>query len=102
MMFIQASTGMLLRRATLIASVIIAMPAGAQESTIPNFTSANFGWLVNSGFDFQPVGGKVAPVGGPDPNWRGGIGLPASDFNYQPARSGIRATGRAGQRRLHH
>jgi hypothetical protein len=84
MMFIQASTGMLLRRATLIASAIVAMPAGAQESAIPNFTSANFGWLVNSGFDFQPVGGKVAPVGGPDPYWGGGIGLPASDFNYQP------------------
>ena len=83
-MFIQASTAMLLRRAMLIASVIIALPAGAQESTIPNFTSANFGWLVNTGFDFQPVGGKVAPVGGPDPYWRGGIGLSANDFNYQP------------------
>ena len=83
-MFIQALTAMLLRRAMLIASVIIALPAGAQESTIPNFTSANFGWLVNTGFDFQPVGGKVAPVGGPDPYWRGGIGLSANDFNYQP------------------
>jgi hypothetical protein len=83
MMFIQAWTAMLLRSMP-IASVIIAMPAAAQESTIPKFTSANFGWLVNSGFDFQPIGGKLAPVGGPDPYWRGGIGLPANDFNYQP------------------
>jgi hypothetical protein len=83
-MFIQASTAMLLRRAMLIASMIVAMPAGAQESTIPNFASANLGWLVNSGFDFRPIEGKVAPVGGPDPYWRGGISLPASDFNYQP------------------
>jgi len=83
-MFIQASTAMLLRRAMLIASMIIAMPAGAQKSTIPNFASANLGWLVNSGFDFRPIEGKVAPVGGPDPYWRGGISLPASDFNYQP------------------
>ena len=75
---------MLLRGAMLIVLVIIAMPAGAQESAIPNFTSANFGWLVNSGFDFRPVAGKLAPVGGPDPYWRGGIGLPANDFNYQP------------------
>ena len=64
-MFIQASTRMLLRGAMLIVLVIIAIPAGAQESAIPNFTSANFGWLVNSGFDFRPVPGKLAPVGGP-------------------------------------
>src|SRR5215472_14221268 len=83
-MCIQASTAMLLRRAMLIASMIIAMPAGAQKSTIPNFASANLGWLVNSGFDFRPIEGKVAPAGGPDPYWRGGISLPASDFNYQP------------------
>ena len=61
----------------------IGMPGGAQESAIPNFTSANFGWLMSSGFDFLPIEGKVAPVG-PDPSWRGGVGLPASDFNYQP------------------
>ena len=34
-MFIQASTRMLLRGAMLIVLVIIAMPAGAQESAIP-------------------------------------------------------------------
>jgi hypothetical protein len=67
----------------LIASGAIATPTEAQESTIPNFTSANFGWLVNTGFDYQPVEGSVALVGA-DPNWRGGIGLPANDFNYQP------------------
>jgi hypothetical protein len=70
--------------AALIALVLVAMPAGAQESAIPNFTSANFGWLANSGFDFRPIEGNAAPVGGADPYWRGGIGLPTSDFNYQP------------------
>lgn len=71
------------RVAALIGSVGIAIPAMAQESALPNFTSAKFGWLVNSGFDYLPVEGTVAPVGA-DPNWRGGIGLPANDFNYQP------------------
>ena len=61
----------------------IAMPANAEDSVIPNFTSANFGWLVSSGFDFLPVEGKPVPVGRADPGWRGGIGLPANDFNYQ-------------------
>jgi len=73
----------LLCRATLIVSVCIAMPGQAQQSAIPNFTSTNFGWLVSSGFDFLPVEGKIAPIG-PDRQWRGGIGLPANDFNYQP------------------
>ena len=82
-MFIQASTRMLLRGAMLIVLVIIAMPAGAQESAIPNFTSANFGWLVNTGFDYQPVEGTVGPIGA-DSNWRGGIGLPANDLAHWP------------------
>lgn len=41
----------------------IAAPAGAQESPIPNFMSADFGWQPATGFDFQPIPGKVAPVG---------------------------------------
>jgi hypothetical protein len=73
----------LLCSAALIVPVCIAMPGQTQESAIPNFTSTNFGWLVSSGFDFLPIEGKIAPVG-PDANWRGGIGLPANDFNYQP------------------
>src|SRR5882672_11934116 len=73
----------LLYGAALIVSVCIALPAQTQDSAIPNFTSANFGWLVSSGFDFLPIAGKIAPVG-PDRQWRGGIGLPANDFNYQP------------------
>jgi hypothetical protein len=63
--------------------VLVAAPAEARESTIPNFTSAAFGWLVSSGFDYGPVDGAPAPIGA-DSNWRGGIGLPANDFNYQP------------------
>ena len=78
----------LLCGAALIVSVGIAMPAGAQESPIPNFTSANSGWLLDPGFDFLPIEGKVAPLG-PDPSWRGGIGLPTADFNYQPPIAGF-------------
>ena len=59
----------------------LAWATQAQERTIPNFTSAN--WLVNTGFDYRPVEGSVAPIGA-DSNWRGGIGLPTSDFNHQP------------------
>jgi hypothetical protein len=77
----------LLCSAALIASVGISMPAAAQEDAIPGFMSANFGWLLDTGFDFRPTEGKVVPVG-PDPNWRGGIGLPANDFNYQPPAAG--------------
>ena len=64
----------LLRGAALIASVCIAMPGQAQQSAIPNFTSADFGWLVNSGFDYLPIKGKIGPIGA-DRQWRGGIGL---------------------------
>lgn len=42
---------------------------GSQESAIPNFTSTNVGWLVNSSFDFLPIEGKVAPW---DPTHTGG------------------------------
>src|ERR1043165_5427421 len=73
-----------LQRVILIASLCGAVPVEAQDEIVPDFTSANFGWLVSSGFDFLPVEGKLPPVGGPDTNWRGGIGLPANDFNYQP------------------
>jgi hypothetical protein len=63
---------------------------------IANFTSANFGWLVNTGFDDRPIEGAVAPIGA-DSSWRGGIGLPTSDFNHQPpeAAAGPRRQGRS-------
>ena len=80
----------LLCRVALIASVVIAMPAKAQDSAIPDFTSASFGWLVSTGFDFLPVEGRLAPVG-PDPSWTGGIGLPKADFNHQPSEPGAGA-----------
>jgi hypothetical protein len=55
----------LLCAAVLIASATagIVERAGAQESAIPNFMSSNFGWQPNTGFDFRPIEGKVAPVG---------------------------------------
>src|SRR6266705_2682593 len=73
----------LLCGAALIVSVCVAMAGQAQQNPIPNFTSADFGWLVSSGFDYLPIEGKIAPIGA-DRQWRGGIGLPANDFNYQP------------------
>ena len=81
-----------------MVSGTIGTPTEGQEDAIPNFTSANFGWLVNSGFDYQPVEGSVAPVGA-DPNWRGGIGLPANDFNYQPPEAAA-DPGRRGPTRI--
>jgi hypothetical protein len=71
------------RTLALIGALLVFTSSQAQESAIPNFTSADFGWLVSSGFDYLPVVGSAAPIGA-DPNWRGGIGLPANDFNYQP------------------
>ena len=76
----------LLIRAATIGCVVIGVPAEAQ-SPIPDFTSANFGWLLDSGFDYLPVDGSPPPIG-PDPSWTGGYGLPAADFNYQPPRPG--------------
>lgn len=70
-------------RFAIAAALLFVTSSEAQESAIPNFTSADFGWLVSSGFDYLPVEGSVAAIGA-DPNWRGGIGLPANDFNYQP------------------
>ncbi len=62
--------------AALIASVApgLAAGAGAEESAIPNFASADFGWQLAGGIDFRPIEGKVAPVGH-DPRYpQGGNG----------------------------
>jgi hypothetical protein len=78
------STRTLLWTAALIA-LSAATVAEPRESSAPNFASANFGWLLDDNrFDWIPVLGMTAPPGGPDPKWRGGIGLPRNDFNYQP------------------
>ncbi len=54
----------LLCSAALIALVAvgIAARAGAQEGAIPKFMSTDFGWQLNTGLDFRPIEGKVAPV----------------------------------------
>jgi len=54
----------LLCSAALIALVAvgIAARAGAQEGAIPQFMSTDFGWQLNTGLDFRPIEGKVAPV----------------------------------------
>ena len=58
--------------AVLFASIAagVGARAGAEESTIPNFMSANFGWQPTTFLDFEPIEGKVAPVGA-DPRPRG-------------------------------
>jgi hypothetical protein len=54
----------LLYGATVIASVAVAVSAGAgaQQPGIPNFMSTDFGWQLEGGIDFRPVEGKLAPV----------------------------------------
>jgi hypothetical protein len=32
------------------------------ENAIPNFASADFGWLLQGGIDFRPVPGMVRPI----------------------------------------
>ena len=85
---------------SLALTVNIAPLAEAQNRSAPDFTSANFGWLLNDNdFDWMPVQGMTAPPGGPDPKWRGGIGLPRNDFNYQP-REAASDPGRDGPSRI--
>ena len=66
----------LLCGAALIASVAagIAAEAGAPESAIPNLTPAAFGWQLTTFLDFQPIEGKVPPIG-PDPTYSPGRGI---------------------------
>jgi hypothetical protein len=64
----------LLCGAALIASVELAAAAGAPESAIPNFSSAAFGWQPTTFLDFEPIAGKVAPIG-PDPTYTPGRGI---------------------------
>ena len=65
----------LLCGAALIASVAVAIADGdgTPEGAIPNFASANFGWQITTFLDFQPVEGKVAPIGA-DPTYSPGRG----------------------------
>src|SRR5207248_8104527 len=61
-----------LYRAVLITCLVAFAGEMHAQQNIPDFTSASFGWLVSTGFDYRPVEGTVAPVGA-DVNWRGGI-----------------------------
>jgi hypothetical protein len=36
--------------------------AAAENAVIPNFSSAEFGWLLQGGIDFRPIPGKVRPI----------------------------------------
>lgn len=58
-------TSLLYTAAVVAGLAVIGAPAGAddQHSAIPNFASADFGWQPAGGFEFEPVPGKVEPVG---------------------------------------
>ena len=50
---------------TLIASLAAGgatSVAAAENAGIPNFASAEFGWLLQGGIDYRPVPGKVRPI----------------------------------------
>ena len=51
--------------ATLIASLAVGSTTNAvaaETTIIPNFASADFGWLLQGGIDFRPIPGKVPPI----------------------------------------
>ena len=51
--------------ATLIASLTAGSTTSAvaaENAIIPNFASAEFGWLLQGGIDYRPVPGKVRPI----------------------------------------
>jgi len=79
----------LLCGAALIASVAVAIAdgGGTPEDAIPNFGSANVGWQITTFLDFQPVEGKVAPIGA-DPTYSPGRGAErlsdADNLNLKP------------------
>ena len=51
--------------AILIASLVAGSATSAvsaENAVIPNFASADFGWLLQGGIDFRPIPGKVPPI----------------------------------------
>jgi hypothetical protein len=51
--------------AALIASLAAASAVNAvaaENASIPNLASADFGWLLQGGIDFRPIPGKVPPI----------------------------------------
>jgi hypothetical protein len=36
----------------------------AESASVPNFASADFGWLLQGGIDYRPIPGKTPPVAG--------------------------------------
>jgi hypothetical protein len=65
---------LLLCGVAVIASVGLAAGAGTPERAIPNFSAAAFGWQPITFLDFEPIAGKVAPIG-PDPTYSPGRGI---------------------------
>ena len=47
---------------TLLATGGTVRAVAAENTVIPNFASADFGWLLQGGIDFRPVPGKVPPI----------------------------------------
>jgi hypothetical protein len=36
--------------------------SAAENAAVPNFSSTEFGWLLQGGIDYRPIAGKVAPI----------------------------------------
>ena len=45
-----------------LAAGSITRAVAAENTTIPNFASADFGWLLQGGIDYRPIPGKVRPI----------------------------------------
>jgi hypothetical protein len=45
-----------------LAAVSITGAVAAENATVPNFASADFGWLLQGGIDFRPIPGTVPPI----------------------------------------
>ena len=52
----------LLCGAALMVSAAAGSVAGAENGAIPDFSSADSGWLLQGGIDYRPIPGTVAPI----------------------------------------
>ena len=52
-----------LRSTALIGAVAaVSITSAVAAENVPNFASADFGWLLQGGIDFRPIPGKVRPI----------------------------------------
>jgi len=52
-----------LRSTALIGALAaVSITSAVAAENVPNFASADFGWLLQGGIDFRPIPGKVRPI----------------------------------------